>query len=137
MGKLPIIFIIFSFFISGCRPKDKVSSEFKVYLKELFGAEPRNGTVYVFVPANQCQNCLILKADRLSPGLSERIVIISGLPRKNFRNFKNYFFDKESKMLELNFLDYGNKIVLFDKDKVQAVVELIKDNPVDPKNCPR
>ncbi len=117
---------------------DTITNEFKQYLKSEFDQEPKNGDIYLFVPSNQCKNCVKLNADKLEIALNNRLHIISSLQKKHFKNFTHYFFDKENKLLELKLVDYENKFVFYNNNRVECVVKANIINPlVIPDICER
>ena len=109
---------------------DTTTNEFKQYLKSEFDQEPKNGDIYLFVPSNQCKNCVKLNADKLEIALNNRLHIISSLPTKHFKNFTHYFFDKENKLLELKLVDYENKFVFYNNNLVECVLKAHIINPL-------
>ncbi|MFL5752073.1 MAG: hypothetical protein ACJ76F_01600 [Bacteroidia bacterium] len=106
------IFIIFSsLLLLSCQTeKDKEFEEFKNYTQS-FGVEPSDSNIYVFIPGNQCQNCMRLDGNKLSLSRNEQVYIFSGFPEKTVSNFRHFYFDKENKMMGLKFIDYGNRII--------------------------
>jgi hypothetical protein len=128
--KLLFIFIIFNcLFLFNCIV-NSTTQEFKQYLKTKLNQEPKNGDIYLFVPSNQCKNCIKLNATKLDIRLNNRLHIISSLPTKHFKNFTHYFFDKEDKLLELKFVDYENKFVFYNNNHVECVVKANIINPL-------
>lgn len=137
MKRLLSISIIFStsFFFCTFRG-NKQTKEFKTYLKEVVGEEPRNGAIYLFVPSNQCKNCVKLDASKLPMAVGSNLYLISSLPEKHFKNFAHYFFDKENKLLELKLVDYRNKFVFYNHNRVEVVTNAeIVDPLIMPAVC--
>lgn len=100
------------------------------------GEEPRNGAIYLFVPSNQCKNCVKLDASKLPIAVSSKLYIISSLTEKHFKNFAHYFFDKENKLLELKLVDYRNKFVFYNHNCVEVVINAnIVDPLITPASC--
>lgn len=130
MKPLNIIFSVISLVSAlSCGRPDSRTSEFKEYLQNSFGIEAKNGFTYLLIPSNQCKNCINLNALNLPKDLADKIIIISALQKKHFKHFKNYYFDEADKMMELVLLDYENKLLLYDNNKVLYVreVELISN----------
>jgi hypothetical protein len=123
MKKQLIIFLISNLLFFGCNKPDDVSEEFKEYLKQTFDIQPTNGNLYLFIPANQCESCIMLNASKLSSEFNKRLFIFSALQKKHFKGFNNYYRDKKDKLQELKLVDYENKFVFFDHDKVECVVK--------------
>jgi hypothetical protein len=128
--RLNSIFIIFNcFFLFSCSI-NTTTKEFKQYLKTKLNQEPKDGGIYLFVPSNQCKNCVKLNADKLETTLNNRLHIISSLPAKHFENFTHYFFDRENELLELKLVDYENKFVFYNNNRVECVVKANIINPL-------
>ncbi len=82
----------------------------------------KNGLqVIVFIPNNQCANCVFLDGRRLSDYLNEKTYVVIGFKSKNVRNFKNLIYDKSNKHMSLEIVDYENKIVVLTGGRVVYV----------------
>jgi hypothetical protein len=109
---------------------DETTATFKQYLKTEMHHDPKNGDVYLFIPSTQCINCVQLDGNKLPDALNKRLYVISAIPQKHFTNFQHYFFDKEDKLLELKLVDYENKLVFYDQNRVMGVVKAKIVNPI-------
>ena len=120
MRILPIIFIIFSFLAISCKTeKDMEYEEFETYTKS-FGITPSDSSVYVFIPGNQCKNCIQLDGSKFTNEVNKKVFVFSGFPKEKILNFEHFYFDREDKMMGLKFLDYGNKIISCEKGKLKT-----------------
>jgi hypothetical protein len=117
------IFIIFSFLLLSCNKKEDGYAELEVYLAS-YNMLPNDSAIYVFIPANQCVNCIFFNGNKLSEMQNDHLYIFSALPDKRIINFKHLITDKENKMMELKFLDYGNRIVKCENGKLKTNVVL-------------
>ncbi|MES2679648.1 MAG: hypothetical protein V4635_07175 [Bacteroidota bacterium] len=83
-----------------------------------------DGDFYLFIPSVQCDNCFAIDGNKLSKHLNKKLHIFSAFSPKKIIRFKNYHFDKDEKLKRLMFVTYNSQLVLFDKDKINAVLEL-------------
>lgn len=114
------IFTIFSILLLSCsQQKDEGYEELSAYM-QTFGVTPEDSCIYIYIPANQCQNCMLLDGNRLDPKLNNRIRLFSGFKGKTLINFEHFYFDKADKMMELKVLDYGNRIIQFSGRRIKA-----------------
>jgi major membrane immunogen (membrane-anchored lipoprotein) len=124
MKKRLFTFIIISTtLLWACSNSDSVTLEFDAYLKTVIKNKPKNGDIYLLVPASQCKNCIFLNGNKISEALNNRLHIISSLPQSHFKNFSHYHHDKEDILQELKFLDYENKLVFYNNDKVDRILK--------------
>lgn len=103
----------------GCTRQDEASREVTAYLEEKFHLTPNDSTMYCFFPANQCRNCFRYDAAFVSPQVNAHTVIITGFDTSNFKGFSTVLCDVNDDMLELQALDYGNRIFTFAKGNIK------------------
>lgn len=117
------IFITFSIWLCSCgTPTNENTKDLAVYLTEQFAMPVEENAIYCFVPANQCRNCMVYDAYRVLSGIDKKLVIISGFPKSNFRNFPNVYYDPQNRMLQLRMLNYGNRFVVCRHRQVEQVI---------------
>lgn len=120
-------YIIFSILIfCGCQQPDPQSKELTTYLLEKHHLRVNDSTIYVFFPANQCKNCFLYNAVYVKPEINYHTVIITGFDSSNFHGFRNVLHDGENGILQLQALDYGNRIVTFKSGHIRDAV-VVKD----------
>lgn len=125
MKPLRFIFITCSLWLFSCKQAtDERTEELKSYLSSVHSLPLSDSAVYCFIPANQCQNCYIYNGEKLPALLNERLVIISGFPTSNFRNFKHVYYDKKDAMLSLKLLNYGNRLITLRDQRIEAVISV-------------
>jgi hypothetical protein len=113
-------YIIFSaLLLSGCQRQDPQSKELVTYLQEKHHLTVNDSTMYVFFPANQCKNCFLYDAVFVRSEINEHTVIITGFDNSNFKGFKHVLHDGDNGMLQLQALDYGNRIITFEKGSIK------------------
>jgi len=114
-----IIYTIFSFSLFACGiNKDADYREMEDYLK-IYGLGISDTCIYIFIPANQCENCIIQDANNLSPEIKRRVCVFSGFSQKTTTNFEHFYFDASNKLMGLKFIDYSNKIVIPEKGSIK------------------
>jgi hypothetical protein len=134
MKKLLFIFLTCSTFIScGYDPATK---ELREYLTEKKGIEPANNNIYLFIPSNQCHNCIFLDGTNLDPALKKRLYIITAISPKHMINFEHVYYDKSDHLQSLKLVDYENKFVFFDNGRVSLVAKA-KITQQDITDCAR
>lgn len=107
----------------GCtQATDKGTEELKGYLAATCSLPLNDSAIYCFIPANQCQNCYIYNGQKLPASLNGRLIIISGFPASNFKNFKHVCYDKADDMLSLRLLNYGNRFITIRNQHIEAVI---------------
>lgn len=112
--------------LGACSTQNEASKELTAYLSEKHHLEINDSTMYCFFPANQCKNCFLYNANYLVPEINEHTVIISGFDSSNFKGFRHVLHDGDDAMLQLQALDYGNRIITF-KDGTISRNEVVKD----------
>ncbi|HOZ86870.1 MAG TPA: hypothetical protein PL029_03880 [Bacteroidia bacterium] len=123
---LRCIFISFFYLVlSSCQSSDHRAIELKTYLKQNYNMDAKDGELYLFIPAVQCDNCFAIDGSKLSKRLNKKLHIFSAFSPKNIKSFKNYHHDKDEKLKKLIFITYNSQLVFFEKNKINAVVELV------------
>lgn len=112
--------------LSACQQQDEPSKELQTYLSEKHQLEINESTIYCFFPANQCKNCFLYNAAYIPTEVNARTVIITGFDSSNFKGFKQVLHDGDNSLLQLQALDYGNRIITF-KDGNISRNEVVKD----------
>jgi hypothetical protein len=110
---------------SSCQSRDHRAIELKTYLKENYKMDAKNGELYLFVPAVQCDNCFAIDGSKLSKRLNKNLHIFSAFSPKNIKSFNNYHHDENEKLKKLIFITYNSQLVFFEKNKINALVELV------------
>jgi hypothetical protein len=110
----------------GCHRQTEASKELQAYLRETHGLEINDSTIYCFFPANQCKNCFLYNAAYMMPETNRHTVIITGFDSSNFKGFRNVLHDGDDAMLQLQALDYGNRIITFKGGNISRN-EIVKD----------
>ncbi len=127
MKPLNSISIIFSLLLCvACHRQTEASQELEAYLHDTHQLEPNDSTLYCFFPANQCKNCFLYNAAYLVPEINGHTVIITGFDSSNFKGFEHVLHDGDDAMLQLQALDYGNRLITF-KDGNISRNEVVKD----------
>ena len=92
---------------------------------------------FIFIPNNQCKNCININSVQLSNITLENVIIISSLPKKYFGKFHHYIYDPENKMFNLKFINYSNTLILIKnknivdvKNNIDIDFELLKINNI-------
>lgn len=117
------IFITFSLWLLGCgTPANENTKELSAYLTGQFAMPLEENAIYCFVPANQCRNCMVYDAYKVLSGIDQKLVIISGFPKSNFKNFPHVYYDPQNNMLQLRMLNYGNRFVVCRNRQVEQVI---------------
>jgi hypothetical protein len=110
----------------SCQRQDEPSKELEIYLSEKHQLEMSDSMIYCFFPANQCKNCFLYNATYTIPEINDHTVIITGFDSSNFKGFKHILHDDDNAILQLQALDYGNRIITF-KDGNISRNEVVKD----------
>jgi hypothetical protein len=126
MKPLAFIFITCSLLLSACRTRNEASRELVAYLHEKHGLEVNDSTLYCFFPANQCRNCFLYNAAYMVPEINEHTVIITSFDSSNFKGFSHVLHDSNDALLQLQALDYGNRIISFRNGNISRN-EVVKD----------
>lgn len=125
MKLLNFIFITFSLCLFGCSDNsDPGAKQVDEYLSSHFSIHIDDQHIFCFIPANQCKNCFSYDGKNISPNANSKLIVISGFPAANFKNFNNFHFDDKDDMLQLKVLDYGNKLIKFHNGKISAVIPI-------------
>lgn len=82
--------------------------------------------IYCFFPANQCKNCFLYNAANVVPEINEHTIIITGFDHSNFKGFRHVLHDGDNTMLQLQALDYGNRIITVKNGQI-ITNETVKD----------
>lgn len=90
------------------------------YLRNGHALNVNDTTLYCFFPANQCKNCFLYQASYLSPQVNAHTVIITGFDSSNFKGFRHVLHDAGNTMMELQALDYGNRIITFSESNIRG-----------------
>lgn len=127
MKQLAFIFITCNFLLVGsCSKQDAASKEVEIYLSENYQLQINDSTLYCFFPANQCKNCFLYNANYLAPEINDHTVIITGYDASNFKGFRHVLHDGDDAMLQLQALDYGNRIITFQNGNISRN-DVVKD----------
>ncbi len=128
MKLLYSIFIICSLLLllSACQRQNEQSKELETYLLEKHQLKINDSMIYCFFPANQCKNCFLYNAAYIVPEVNAHTVIITGFDSSNFKGFKQVLHDHDNSMLQLQPLDYGNRIITFKNGNISRN-EVVKD----------
>jgi hypothetical protein len=128
MKRLPSIFTICSLLLllSACQRQNEQSKELETYLLEKHQLKINDSMIYCFFPANQCKNCFLYNAAYIVPEVNARTVIITGFDSSNFKGFKQVLHDDDNSMLQLQALDYGNRIITVKNGNISRN-EVVKD----------
>lgn len=110
----------------ACHRQDEASKELAEYLSEKYQLEMNDSTLYCFFPANQCKNCFLYDATYLVPEINAHTVIITGFDSSNFKGFRHVLHDADDALLQLQALDYGNRIITFKNGNISRN-EVVKD----------
>lgn len=114
---LSITFIIFSLF--SCESRDDRLIQLDNYLMENFNVAISNRkTVFLFIPDNQCKNCIQINKIDLPKSVLDNTYIITSFPKRHFVNFKNVFVDSTNKMFNLEFIDYSNTLITIENGNI-------------------
>lgn len=110
----------------SCRKQTEASKELESYLHDKHHLEANDSTLYCFFPANQCKNCFLYNAAYLAPEINAHTIIISGFDSSNFKGFRHVLHDGDNTMLQLQALDYGNRIITFKNGNISRN-DVVKD----------
>lgn len=110
--------------LSACTRQNEQSRAMENYLSETHGLSVNDSTIYCFFPANQCRNCFLYNARYIIPEINEHTVIITGFDSSNFKGFKHVLHDGNNRMLGLDALDYGNRIITFKKGNISQSITI-------------
>lgn len=118
--KLNIISLIFSsFFFFSCIKEEKEKlNELKKYISETSLSVNSEFSILLFIPANQCKNCIQMDANKLSEYLNNSIYIYTAIPAKQFKNFRNVYYDRGNNLMSLNCVDFENKMVVLKEGEI-------------------
>ncbi len=112
--KSNFIFIIFScLFCFSCAKEEQIKlKELKNYITVTSLSIKESFSILLFIPGNQCKNCVQMDASKLSTYLNNNIYIFTAIPEKQFKNFKNVYYDRGNNLMSLSYVDFENKIVV-------------------------
>lgn len=116
---LNIIFLIFSLCLTACNQQPSKFEKLKQFMKEAYRFDISDTTLtLLFIPSNQCLNCLniINIKQSLSKKESNYIIITNGLIPHN--NNKNTILDNDSKLMNLEMIDFSNTIIELSANKI-------------------
>ena len=99
--------------------------------------DPINGNIYLLVPANQCENCINLNGSKLSKEFNEHFYILSAISQKHFKNFANYYYDSKNNIAHLKLVDFENKFILYNNNKVEYIVKANINTLQKTEECPK
>ncbi len=120
MKKQFFTYLIFSVCLVACR-KHKALDDLSQYLATNFQLTPQEGNIYLFVPPNQCANCIQLDGSKLSKQLNTRLFIFSTITPKHFQNFEHFYYDKSNALSKLKFVNYANCLLLYQKNALAII----------------
>lgn len=120
MKKQFFTYLIFSICLVSCQ-KDNTQTDLKRYLADNFQLEPKNEAIYLFIPPNQCANCIQLDGSKLSRQLNNRLFIFSAISKKHFSNFDHFYYDKSNALSKLKFVNYSNCLVVYQKNTLSII----------------
>jgi len=127
MKRLNFIFITCSaLLLLACKPQNQATAQLTGYLETTHALKPNDSSIYCFFPANQCKNCFLYHAKFIKPNVNRHVVIISEFDSSNFKGFQHFYRDKANKMIQLEVLDYGNRIITFKNGTINNSVA-VKD----------
>ena len=102
---------------------DQNNEDLKAYLKK-FKVPLSDSCIYFFFPGNQCKNCFFFDGQKIHQGINEKLMVFSGFPDKRIKNFKHFYYDEKNEMLNLQFIDFGSRIITCENGKIKNIVPL-------------
>lgn len=129
------IYIIFS--INACNaPQDERLQSLALFMLKHFNHKVnKHKSIYLFIPGNQCENCIHYNSFNIKPDINDNLYIVTSLSKNYFKKFKNVIYDDENILYDLALIDYSNTLIEIEDNKIVSLKNYVLVNDELIKFC--
>lgn len=136
MKNLLLTIFIISNLIACNAPQDERLQSLELFMQKHFNHKLNtHKSYYLFIPGNQCENCIHYNSFNIKPSINEKLYIVTSLSKNYFKKFKNVIYDEDNILYDLTMIDYSNTLIEIEDNKIVSFKNYVLVNDELVKFC--